>query len=92
MTTIPAATVTRINSALPFWLSLALVPVVIVSALYGGWTVALMPIASWGMFSLLDAIVGKNPDKINFVGYSGDNSVNLLDFDVTRRTWYEDKT
>ncbi|RUS59720.1 alkane 1-monooxygenase [Pseudorhodobacter sp. E13] len=63
MTTIPAAEMTRINHALPFWLSLGLVPVSVVSALVGGWTVLLMPIASWGMFSLLDAIVGKSPDN-----------------------------
>jgi alkane 1-monooxygenase len=60
MNTIPAADVARINHALPFWLSLGLVPVAIVSALWGGWWVALMPFASWGMFSLLDAITGRN--------------------------------
>ena len=63
MNTIPAADVVRINHALPFWLSLALVPVALISALVGGWTVLLMPVASWGMFSLLDAIVGQNPDN-----------------------------
>lgn len=63
MTIIPAADVARINHALPFWLSLALVPVAIVSALWGGWWVALMPFASWGMFSLLDAITGRNTDN-----------------------------
>ena len=63
MTTIPAADVSRINHALPFWLSLCLVPVVIISAIQGGWWVLLMPFASWGMFSLLDAIVGQNTDN-----------------------------
>jgi len=63
MTVIPATDVARINAALPFWLSLALVPVVIISAVFGGWTVLLMPLASWGMFSLLDAIVGRNTDN-----------------------------
>ncbi|MGO4906759.1 alkane 1-monooxygenase [Pseudorhodobacter sp. W20_MBD10_FR17] len=63
MKTIPAADITRINHALPFWLSLALVPVAVVSALWGGWWVALMPFASWGMFSLLDAITGRNTNN-----------------------------
>ncbi len=63
MTTIPAAKVTRASHALPFWLSLGLVPVAIISALVGGWAVLLMPLASWGLFSLLDSIIGKNTDN-----------------------------
>ncbi|MGB3278031.1 MAG: alkane 1-monooxygenase [Pseudorhodobacter sp.] len=63
MTTIPATEVTRINHALPFWLTLGLIPVVLVSALWGGWWVILMPFASWGMFSLLDAFLGRNTDN-----------------------------
>ncbi|WP_323005159.1 alkane 1-monooxygenase [Pseudorhodobacter sp.] len=62
-TTIRAADIARINRALPFWLSLLLVPVAIISALFGGWTVLLMPVASWGMFSLLDAILGRNANN-----------------------------
>lgn len=63
MTTIPAADVTRLNHALPFWMSLGLVPVAIISAVFGGWAVLLMPLASWGLFSLLDAVVGQNTDN-----------------------------
>jgi alkane 1-monooxygenase len=63
MKTIPAADVTRIHNALPFWLSLALVPVAIISTLWGGWWVALMPFTTWGMFSLLDVITGRNTDN-----------------------------
>ncbi len=63
MKTIPAAEVARFNHALPFWLSLALVPIAVVSAVWGGWTVVLMPLAAWGMFSLLDAITGRNTDN-----------------------------
>ncbi|WP_022702302.1 alkane 1-monooxygenase [Pseudorhodobacter ferrugineus] len=63
MTTIPAAEVSRINHALPFWLSLGLVPVAVLSALVGGWAVLLMPLASWGLFSVLDAIIGRNTDN-----------------------------
>jgi alkane 1-monooxygenase len=56
-----AIDITRPNRALPFWLSLGLFPVAIVSALFGGGTVLLVPLASWGIFSLLDAIIGTNP-------------------------------
>ena len=63
MTIIPAATVSRASHALPFWLSVGLFPVAVFSALVGGWAVLLMPLASWGLFSLLDAILGRNSDN-----------------------------
>lgn len=46
--------------ALPFWLSLGLIPVVIGAALVGGWALLLPPLASWGLFSLLDRLIGKD--------------------------------
>jgi alkane 1-monooxygenase len=55
---IPAAQVASPARALPFWLSLGLVPVVILAALQGGWTIALVPLATWGLFSMLDAVEG----------------------------------
>jgi alkane 1-monooxygenase len=55
---IPAADLARPLRALPFWLSLALVPVAVWSALQGGWTIALIPLSAWGLFSLLDALAG----------------------------------
>jgi alkane 1-monooxygenase len=48
----------RFRDAAPFWLSLALIPVAVVGATLGGWTVALMPVASWVTFGLLDSILG----------------------------------
>ncbi len=60
---IPSGQVARLHRALPFWLSLALVPVVLVAAKYGGWALVLPPLASWGAFSALDLIVG--PDREN---------------------------
>ncbi|MDN5787341.1 alkane 1-monooxygenase [Pseudorhodobacter sp.] len=63
MTTTPIADVTRLNQALPFWLSLALVPVAIFGALVGGWTVLLIPVTSWGLFTVLDIVVGQNHDN-----------------------------
>ena len=63
MTTIPAAQVQRLQNALPFWLSLGLLPVAVLGAVMGGWTVVLLPLYSWGMFSILDAILGRNEDN-----------------------------
>jgi alkane 1-monooxygenase len=63
MTTIPAVEVARWQNALPFWLSLAMVPVVVLGALMGGWTVLLAPLFSWGLFSILDALQGLNEDN-----------------------------
>ena len=63
MTTIPSAEVQRPLNALPFWLSLGMVPLAVWGALAGGWAVCLLPLYSWGMFSLLDALTGRNEDN-----------------------------
>ena len=47
-------------SAAPFWVSLALVPLAYVGAYFGGWTVAILPLATWYLFSGLDLMVGRN--------------------------------
>jgi len=60
-----AAPGSRLAAALPFWLSLALVPLAIIGGLWGGWTVFLLPLYGWGLISLLDRLVGEdttNPD------------------------------
>ena len=57
---IPAADLARFSSALPFWLSLGLVPFVWVGALYGGWAIPLMPLMSWFLFAILDFVLGEN--------------------------------
>lgn len=49
-----------LTAALPFWLSLTLVPVVLLAAGLGGWTVLLVPLYGWGVFSLMDALAGLN--------------------------------
>ena len=50
-------------AALPFWLSLALVPLAWIGAVFGGWTVFLLPLSTWYLFSVIDAFVGLN--KVN---------------------------
>ena len=55
---IPANQVAQVHRALPFWMSLLLVPVAVLGAVQGGWTVILLPVVTWFFFSLLDAILG----------------------------------
>jgi len=63
MRTIPATEVRRLTNALPFWLSLVTVPLAVFGALQGGWAVVLLPVYSWGMFSVLDALIGLNEEN-----------------------------
>ncbi|MEL6313161.1 MAG: alkane 1-monooxygenase, partial [Pseudomonadota bacterium] len=60
---IPANQVARLQNAIPFWMSLTLVPVAWFSAVHGGWAVILLPLCTWYLFSLLDAILGLNKDN-----------------------------
>ncbi|MDP2084006.1 MAG: alkane 1-monooxygenase [Gemmobacter sp.] len=62
----PAAPEFRdLRSALPFWISLLLIPVAGVAALLGGWWVLALPLFGWGMVTVLDVAGGldeTNPD------------------------------
>lgn len=51
------------RSALPFWLSLALVPLAAVATMRGGWWWALMPAYAWYLVTALDVILGLNTDN-----------------------------
>jgi len=55
---IPPAELARLKRALPFWLSLALAPLAWISAIFGGWSLLLVPVATWYLFSALDAALG----------------------------------
>ncbi len=59
----PGSATVRLRNALPFWISLLLVPLVVVAARYGGWALLLPPAAAWWMTSLLDAILGRNTEN-----------------------------
>jgi len=61
--TLPPETVAKVQNALPFALSFLLIPLAIVSAVYGGWAVILLPVVTWYMFSILDLAVGLNTDN-----------------------------
>lgn len=53
----------RTRNALPFWLSLGLVPLLWLGALIGGWATILVPVCGWYLFGALDAILGMNEDN-----------------------------
>jgi len=53
-------TIAHARNALPFWLSLLLVPIVLYSAMQGGWALALPIVTVLGLVTVLDLIVGDN--------------------------------
>ena len=53
----------NLPAAAPFWLSLGLIPLAWVGAIYGGWLLVLLPVATWYLFSILDLIVGLQKDN-----------------------------
>lgn len=52
-----------LRSALPFWMSLALVPLAVLAARNGGWWWVLMPAYAWYLVTGLDAVLGLNADN-----------------------------
>ncbi|MCR8724328.1 alkane 1-monooxygenase [Frigidibacter sp. ROC022] len=60
---ISSAEIALPRNALPFWLSLAMVPLVLLAAAFGGWALLLPPLGAWSLFSVLDAILGQNHDN-----------------------------
>ncbi len=50
----------HLPDALPFWLSLGTIPLALIALGFGGWSILLLPIYSWGLFSVLDALTGLN--------------------------------
>ncbi len=57
-TIVPPARLARFSRALPFWMSLGLIPLAWISAYYGGWTLLILPVVTWYLFSLLDLVLG----------------------------------
>jgi alkane 1-monooxygenase len=60
---IAPSTVSRWQSALPFWVSFLLIPLVWIGALRGGWAVLLLPICTWYLFAAIDRITGLNTEN-----------------------------
>ena len=53
----------NLTHALPFWLSLGLLPTGMISAYIGGIATIALPLATWGLFSVLDAFIGQTKDN-----------------------------
>ncbi|MEM9551379.1 MAG: alkane 1-monooxygenase [Pseudomonadota bacterium] len=49
--------------AAPFWSSFLLIPLAWISALNGGWTLLLLPLATWYLFAMLDQLTGLNTEN-----------------------------
>ena len=47
-------------AALPFWLSLSLVPMAWIAAAFGGWAVLILPVAAWYLLPVIDIFAGLN--------------------------------
>lgn len=60
---IPAEHLRRWQSALPFWLSYLLVPLLWIGAAWGGWWVLVVPAVTWYLFAGLDGIAGLNTEN-----------------------------
>lgn len=60
---IPADQVAKLNNALPFWMSLGMIPLAVVGAVYGGWSALLLPLYGWGLSTILDALTGLNEEN-----------------------------
>jgi len=60
---ISAARLTSWQHTLPFWLSLTVVPMVLIAGSLGGWWLAIVPLYGWGMVSVLDAFTGKEVEN-----------------------------
>ncbi len=50
----------RWQSALPFWISYLLIPLIWTTSLAGSWWVLLVPLSTWWAFAVLDRLTGLN--------------------------------
>ncbi|MEM9343637.1 MAG: alkane 1-monooxygenase [Pseudomonadota bacterium] len=61
----PDYKIPTLRDALPFWASLALIPVLAFAIWFGSWTIALVPFSTWFLFALLDQAIGKTRENID---------------------------
>lgn len=52
-----------LRQALPFWLSLGMVPLAILGATRGGWLTLAMPLYAWALMTILDLLLGRNEEN-----------------------------
>jgi len=65
MTTVPTPSYDKVSAALPFWLSLLLIPSAWLAAAQGGWWLVVLPVLTWYLFSILDYFIGQNKENAN---------------------------
>jgi len=59
----PTSRIGRLRNALPFWLSLALLPMLALAAYLGNLALLLPPLGTWWIYSVLDQIFGLNEEN-----------------------------
>ena len=64
-TTLGIAEIGKLSRILPFWASVGLIPLAWFCAWTGGWVIALLPLTSWLLFSVLDGIIGLDEDNLD---------------------------
>lgn len=60
---IPAATLAKFHRALPFWASLALIPLIAFVAWKGSWWLLAIPLSTWYLYSFLDLAMGLDTEN-----------------------------
>ncbi|MBE2277329.1 MAG: alkane 1-monooxygenase [Rhodobacteraceae bacterium] len=78
MSLLSPETIARPSQALPFWLSLGTVPAALAGMAWGGPWVLLLPAYCWGLFSILDAVLGLNTDNADLSAGEADLSLYRL--------------
>lgn len=69
---IPSQTLSKWQSALPFWVSFLLIPILWIAAVHGEWTVLLIPVLTWYLFAALDGLTGLNLDDADLAASDND--------------------
>ncbi|WP_424831676.1 alkane 1-monooxygenase [Ruegeria sp.] len=59
----PSESLSRWQSALPFWVSILLIPLIWATTLAGGWWIVLVPLSTWWVFAVLDRLTGLNVEN-----------------------------
>ena len=60
-----AQTTPRMANALPFWVSLVFIPLWLISVTKGGWWIALVPLYSTGITSIMDRFFGLSRENLD---------------------------
>ncbi len=53
------------ENALPFWMSLAMLPLFALACIFGGWTLLLVPAYGWVLVSILDRFAGLDEENMD---------------------------